>query len=351
MKLKIFIAFYLFVITHVIPCYGMNEHEQEKGLSLQNPSTLRSNSTEGPIPTPVFGPRVSSFDGIPYSPQAHHQDTVNSMAIRDFAEAIKTWYHENGMKPNDGSPIDMLDIGCGPGKPTYDLLRALTENSILVNQITGEDISRYQIAEAVKTYENEPRLRFNVQNMEEMSDKNQYDVIVSFFALHWANDINAMAKLIRDAIKPNGKLMFLVPLGDDPLFKYRQRFRKESHWQHHLSDFNLVNFHTDEGVYKNAFDPHFMTDGSYTKVIDRTFNYTREEFSTFLSSWLPEKRYLNNKDIDSSTYATELVDFIVSALYTQGDPDIDSSLKLRDGKIVFTGLFFQYSGTASSPDL
>ena len=378
MKQKIFIVFYLFVITHVIPCYGAeDEFEGKNLLSLQNPSTLRRDSKEYPSP-PQFGPRAKSFSGD-YTPNAHHQATVNAKAITEFTESITAWYYQensvasNGISTITAEPshtivlvetrkfsvlssrkaIDIVDLGCGPGKPTHDLLHTLTQKNVFVKKITGYDISSEQIEQATDTYKDEPQLNFHVQDIEKITDRNRYDIVVSFFALHWANDINEMAKLIRDAIKPNGKLMFLIPLGDDLLFTYRQRFREESTWQSYLSDFPLVNFYTNEQAYKDAFDPHFTTDALYTKIIKRMFNYTGEEFTTFLSSWLPEKRYLQNeKGVDSSTYVRELVDFIMTNLCEQekGDQDIPASIRLKGDKIVFTGRFFQYGGQASSLD-
>ena len=72
----------------------------------------------------------------------------------------------------------VLDVGCGDGRITAAVAEQLPDGSIL-----GIDPSPRMIA-AAGTFSS-PRLRFAVGDVLSMGFRDEFDVVVSFNALHW----------------------------------------------------------------------------------------------------------------------------------------------------------------------
>lgn len=281
-----------------------------------------------------FNTETEAFD-IAYQQKAHLQATFNADIIIKLSHSIKKWFPDT-----ENKPIRIVDLCCGHGKPTYDLLRILNESGVNVAQINGYDISPAQIEQARNNYSNESKLVFSVQNIEEMKDKSEYDVAVSLFGLHWIENISRTAESIFNSLKPGGKLMFFVPLEKMDLFELRQKFLQYSKWNESFDvNYQIHPFIADEKNYIIAFDKYFRYEDEHTAKGKRDLPYTKDEFAIFLSSWIPEIRHLNYKNISSVGYDKDLVNSIPKD--HQGN-----ILDIGDNKIVFTEHFFFYQGEA-----
>ena len=87
----------------------------------------------------------------------------------------------------------VLDLGCGDGRITAAVAEQLPDGSIL-----GIDPSPRMIAAAGMF--SSPRLRFAVGDVLSMGFRDEFDVVVSFNALHWVPDQHAALTRIRAAL-------------------------------------------------------------------------------------------------------------------------------------------------------
>ena len=281
-----------------------------------------------------FNTKLAAFDAE-YEKKAHLQTTFNNDIIHQLSNSIKKWFPDTKDKP-----IKIVDLCCGHGKPTYELLTLLNKNGVNVEQITGYDISPSQIEQAQINYANDSRLKFVVQNIGEIKDKSEYDIAISLFGLHWMENISMTARIIFKSLKPNGKLMFFVPLEKMDLFELRKEFLYHSQWNQSFDQgYQIHPFIADDKEYLVAFDKYFQHEREYTLKGQKNLPYIKDEFATFLSSWLPEMRHLNSKNISSVGYDRELVESIPKD--HQGN-----ILDIGNNKIIFTEHFFSYQGSA-----
>jgi 2-polyprenyl-3-methyl-5-hydroxy-6-metoxy-1,4-benzoquinol methylase len=64
---------------------------------------------------------------------------------------------------------------------------------VIVEKYYGYDVSAPLIEIANEKYANEPNLKFFKINLDtEFKDVEEFDVVVSFFVLHWVNDIKTV---------------------------------------------------------------------------------------------------------------------------------------------------------------
>jgi trans-aconitate 2-methyltransferase len=105
----------------------------------------------------------------------------------------------------------ILDIGCGNGKTTAAIAARLPNGSVI-----GVDASSDMIAFAQAHWTPaQSNLQFAVADARRLPFQQEFDLIVSFNALHWITDQGLPLQSIRSAIKPNGRVQLrLVPKGD-----------------------------------------------------------------------------------------------------------------------------------------
>src|SRR5437868_4676333 len=79
----------------------------------------------------------------------------------------------------------VLDLGCGNGKVTAQIAARLPNGNVL-----GVDSSADMIAFATANFASgaRPNLRFETADIRHLSLPEQFDLVVSFNALHWITD-------------------------------------------------------------------------------------------------------------------------------------------------------------------
>lgn len=105
----------------------------------------------------------------------------------------------------------VLDIGCGDGRITAEIARRLESGSVL-----GIDPSTHMIdfAKAHFAEPAYPNLAFALGDATALPYRGEFDVVVSFNALHWVLDQRAALRGIRAALAPTGRAFLeLVPRG------------------------------------------------------------------------------------------------------------------------------------------
>jgi trans-aconitate 2-methyltransferase len=105
----------------------------------------------------------------------------------------------------------VLDIGCGDGRITAEIARRLESGSVL-----GIDPSTHMIdfAKAHFAEPAYPNLAFALGDATALPYRGEFDVVVSFNALHWVLDQRAALRGIRAALQPAGRAFLeFVPRG------------------------------------------------------------------------------------------------------------------------------------------
>ncbi len=106
----------------------------------------------------------------------------------------------------------ILDIGCGDGKVTAQIAARVPRGSVL-----GVDPSEPMIAFARANFgpAAHPNLAFAVADVRRLALQAEFDLLVSFNALHWVADQDAALRSMRAALKPAGSIMLqFVPQGE-----------------------------------------------------------------------------------------------------------------------------------------
>jgi trans-aconitate 2-methyltransferase len=102
----------------------------------------------------------------------------------------------------------ILDVGCGQGKITAEIASRVPRGSVM-----GVDPSHDMIRFAQDHFTH-PNLRFEVADARRLAFENEFDLAVSFNALHWIPDQDAALCSIRSALVAAGKAQFrLVTAG------------------------------------------------------------------------------------------------------------------------------------------
>ena len=106
----------------------------------------------------------------------------------------------------------VLDIGCGDGKITAEVAARVPRGAVV-----GVDSSQDMIALASSHFGPavRPNLGFEVADARRLSFREEFDLIISFNALHWVSEQDAALRAIRSAMKPAGLAQLrLVPSGE-----------------------------------------------------------------------------------------------------------------------------------------
>jgi trans-aconitate 2-methyltransferase len=129
----------------------------------------------------------------------------------------------------------ILDVGCGDGKVTAEIARAVPKG-----EAVGVDASPQMIEFARKTFPpaKVPNLEFHVMDAREIQFLRKFDLLFSNAALHWVDDHQAFLRGAASVLKPDGRLVvscggkgnahdvFLALRPEMRLKRWREFFRK-----------------------------------------------------------------------------------------------------------------------------
>jgi trans-aconitate 2-methyltransferase len=130
----------------------------------------------------------------------------------------------------------VLDVGCGDGKITAAVATRVPRGEVL-----GVDASLDMITFASSHFDPavRPNLRFEVADARRLPFKNEFDLVISFNALHWVPEQEAALRSIRSAMKSDGRaLLRLVPAGErKSLENVIEETRLSSRWVASFQEF------------------------------------------------------------------------------------------------------------------
>ena len=131
----------------------------------------------------------------------------------------------------------ILDLGCGNGRITAEIAAHLP-----LGTIVGVDSSADMIASASNQFGPalRPNLRFQVADARRLPFRQEFDLVVSFNALHWIPEQDEALRSIRSALKSNGLAQLrLVPRGErKSLENVIEETRLSSRWSRYFHQFH-----------------------------------------------------------------------------------------------------------------
>ena len=210
--------------------------------------------------------------------------------------SLQEWMGDEQLKRVDLNGSErVLDVGCGDGKITSKIAARLPQGSIV-----GVDPSHSMIAYAAEHYgpPHFANARFEVGDARLLGFSGEFDLVVSFNALHWVLDQQAALSSIRAALKPGGRaLLRMVSKGDrQSIEAIVDETRGEPRWASYFTGFRapFVHFTPDEYAALAARSGLAVKE---IRVEDRAWDFqTRDAFAAWsragFIAWLsklPEK--------------------------------------------------------------
>jgi trans-aconitate 2-methyltransferase len=131
----------------------------------------------------------------------------------------------------------VLDVGCGDGKITAEIAARVPRGSVL-----GVDASQAMISSATSHFGPavRPNLRFEVVDARFLPFRDEFNIVVSFNALHWVSEQDAALRSIHSALTSDGRaLLRLVPAGErKSLENVVEETRLSSRWRAYFRGFH-----------------------------------------------------------------------------------------------------------------
>jgi trans-aconitate 2-methyltransferase len=142
----------------------------------------------------------------------------------------------------------VLDVGFGDGKITAEIARRVPGGSVL-----GVDPSRDMIAFASSHFgpASRPNLRFAEADVRHLPFRDEFDLVVSFNALHWVPEQDAALLCIRSALRSEGRsVLRLVPAGQrGSLEDVIEDVRQSPWWSEYFGEFRKPYVHLTPAEY------------------------------------------------------------------------------------------------------
>lgn len=174
----------------------------------------------------------------------------------------------------------ILDVGCGNGRVTAEIASRVRKGSVV-----GVDASREMIAYASEHYNGSAysNLEFQVADARELPFRGEFDLVVSFNALHWVPEQERALRAIHAALRPEGMARLrLVPKGARrSLEETLQVACQSARWAQYFSDFRDPYLHlTPEQYAEAAGRSGFHVE--QIQVQDNAWDFrSRESFAAF----------------------------------------------------------------------
>ncbi len=177
----------------------------------------------------------------------------------------------------------VLDVGCGDGRLTCEIARRMPDGYVV-----GVDASSNMIALA--SQQNEPNLRFEVADARSLPFHHEFDLVVSFNALHWIHEQGSALAAIHESLKAGGSAhLRVVPMGPrESIETVLEETRNSPAWSKYFVEFRDPYLRlTQEQYCSLARKTGFRVERVQTELATWDFR-TREEFFAFSSVTMVE---------------------------------------------------------------
>ena len=173
----------------------------------------------------------------------------------------------------------VLDIGCGTGNITKVLAEKVKHGDVI-----GIDSSEKMIQQALADYQTIENLDFQMANAGSFEFEKKFDLIVSFFALHWVKDHAKVIENVKRSLKDGGKICFLMISGGGPT---RGKVFQRDPWKSEISNLEdrfVVIMDEDYNQLLDKFG--FVKDCVEVIKMPHLFSTRKDMIQNFMT-WLP----------------------------------------------------------------
>lgn len=131
----------------------------------------------------------------------------------------------------------VLDIGCGPGDVTVDILFPLLPKD---TTLVGCDISEGMIAYCNEFIKNN-RMSFITMDIEHKNisstlELESFNKIFSFNCLHWVKDHRQTMQNIFSLLKPGGEILLMFVTSDNPVLLMFDKVNASNKWSKYIKE-------------------------------------------------------------------------------------------------------------------
>ena len=174
----------------------------------------------------------------------------------------------------------ILDVGCGNGKTTAEIAARAPKG-----RVVGVDASADMIAFATAHCDANahPNLAFAVADARHLPFAHEFDLVVSFNALHWIPEQALALQSLRASIKPDGRAQLrLVPKGErKSLENVIEETRLSPRWNGYFNSFHDPYLHLTPEEYGALAEQHGFQVIS-TRVVAKAWDFqSRAAFLAF----------------------------------------------------------------------
>jgi len=235
----------------------------------------------------------------------------------------QTWARELIAKLDLRGDEHILDVGCGDGKVTAEIARAVPNGSV-----AGVDASAEMIAFAKKTFPSAriANVAFRVMDARKIKLARRFDLVFSNAALHWVDDHEEFLRGAAAALKPSGRLV--VSCGgkgnaQDVFVALRPEMRL-AHWREFFRKIpEPYFFYAPEEYKKWLAKAGFQTQGIRLTPKDATYPGA-DGFAAWLrTTWIPYVQRVPEKARE------EFITAVTKRYVAKHPPDAENKVHVR----------------------
>lgn len=174
----------------------------------------------------------------------------------------------------------ILDVGCGNGKITAEIAARVPNATVL-----GVDPSHKMVefASAHYTAPAHTNLRFEVADARQLPYREEFDLVVSFNALHWIPEQDKAVQSIRAAIEPGAcaQLRFVGKGERHSLEHVLEKTCYSARWAKYFEQFQQPYLHLTPEQYSKLAESHGLQVAKI-EIEDKSWDFkTRSAFEAF----------------------------------------------------------------------
>lgn len=181
------------------------------------------------------------------------------------------------------------DVGCGDGKVTQALSKKFQAN------VLGIDNDASMIAHANKNHANE-RISFEHCDARALDKTDEFDLITSFFALHWIKEKDVVIANMAKALKPGGIIKLLFTASTQEISEAFFALIKQDKWTAYFKDFN-PGFYPCTAEEIESYLSKAELSGTQVNTQQTRRAFSQEAFKPFIKNFLPGANQLNNEEL------------------------------------------------------
>lgn len=212
----------------------------------------------------------------------------------------------------------ILDIGCGDGKITIELLKKAPKATVY-----GIDKSKEMIDYCKEHYSQmfSTNVSFNHISAEEVSYKEKFDLIFSSFSLHFIINIEKFLITSKNLLGPKGLFAAIIPQGIPlRLSRILNELMNTPEWSIYFKSFRKTwNFHSKQKIQKILNINNLKTVELKRKIHKHWF-ISEEKFKSYLMFSFPHLSYIPEKKVNK--FLEEIISKYSNSSYMTADGKI-----------------------------